>query len=1209
MPLVFRGAVLLLAGALSPPAAGQDSAPVGIFRQIAIEQGLSDSHVRAIVQDPDGFLWFATIDGLNRYDGYEIRIFAHEPGNARTLGSNFVRTLYVDRSGSLWVGTIGGGLHRYEPLTEEFIRYQHDPANPESIANNDVYSMWDDGKGALWIGTARGLDRMDLSSGRFRHLRHDPADPESLSHDEVYSIIQDRRGSIWVGTAGGVNRMVETGNRARFAHYRHDPGDPHSLSHDMVNVLYEDGEDALWVGTWGGGLDKLDRKRGSFARSVERGLLGAFIWTISGDREGRLWVGAVDGGLNLLERGSDSFRAYRHDPDEPSSLSHDHVVTVYEDREGLMWVGTGGGGVNVLDPNRKPFSTLSLGSSERVAGSSPDVRAIDEDDTGTLWVGTLGDGLYAVDEEHRTKHYRREPGNPGSLSDDVVLSIEEGAQGVLWVGTARGLNRLDRATGRVQNYDHDPSKAASLGESEVLSILEDQDSGVVFVGTAEGLEHLDLRTEKFTRHANVDGQESNPVYAIRQHGKDALWLARSLGLDRFDRRTGRFHHYRLALEEGSSQTAVWAIHEGENGRLWLGSSAGLLSFDSDTGSVKRYADPPGTRFGMVGSILQDAEGRLWLGRSRGLARFDPRTEEFRFYGSGELHLRQGFFMGAFKSRTGRLFFGAGDGLLAFDPAEIRDSSYVPPVVLTGLQVAHRTVPIGEDSVLKQSITKSEALALPSGDRVLSFEFAALSYRAPRKNRYRYRLEGFDSDWTEVDSGRRLVTYTNLPPGGYVFRVKGSNNDAIWSDEGAALRIQVLPFWWQSWWFRASGIVGAVLALFAAHRLRLRTVEKRAAELQHQVEARETAEVALRAREERNRSVLESLKSHIALLDHEGRITAANERWSTFVRADVGVDYAGFLRRAAGEGDKKAEEALSGIESVLEGKEELFDLEYPHLAPSGMLWYLMTVVPFRGQEGGAVVSFTDVTDRKRAVEEAQKRREDLAHVARVATVGELTASIAHEINQPLASIVTYANAGRRFLDGGSSASDDVRGILRAIAEQGKRAGDIILHLRELLRKGPVERTRIDVNELLQGVLALVNGDALQRGVSLSHSLAQGLPRIPGDSIELQQVMLNLLANGFEAMSPSDNGSRELLVRTWSDDRKTVEIALSDNGPPVAEETFSKMFQRFYTSKPAGLGIGLSISQTIVEAHGGTLWAERNPERGLTMRVSLPAQDST
>ncbi len=1210
MPLVLRSAVLLLAGASSPFASGQDSTPVGVFRHISIEQGLSDSHVRSIVQDHQGFLWFATADGLNRFDGYQMRIFRGEPGNPRSLGSNFVYTLFVDRSGRLWAGTLGGGLHRFDPLTEDFVRYQHDPNDSDSLADNQVHAICDDRTGALWVATSKGLDRMDASSGRFRHYRHDPRDPESLSHDDVYSVIEDRAGTLWAATyGGGLNRMVEAGGR--FVRYPHDPESPDSLANDLTRVVYEDKEGGLWVGTWGGGLNKFDPSRGSFER-YDLGLSSTRIATILEDVAGDLWVGAAGAGLSRFDRTTNSFESYRHDPAEPRGLSHDNVVSVHEDREGLLWVGTGGGGVNVLDLARKPFATVRLVSSGPAGGGLlPDVRDVLEDREGTLWIGTLGEGLYAANERgHSLHNYRNDPRNPWSLSSDVVLSIAQGSRGVLWIGTSSGLNKLDLSTGRFHRYDRDVRAPGSLNDPEVISVLEDQVAGAVWVGTSKGLSCLDPGTGKFTRYprepSGDDRSDPTEVRAILKDGKGALWLARSVGLERLDSSTGRSKYYSLGSDPGSSEIGVWAIHEGENGRLWLGTSAGLLSFDSDTGSVRQYADPPETRFGMVGSILQDGEGGLWLGRSRGVARFDPRTEEFRYYGSDELHLRQGFLMGAFKSRNGRLFFGAGDGLLAFDPSEIRDSSYVPPMVLTGLQVANRTVPIGEDSVLKQSITKTEALTLPAQDRVLSLEFAALSYRAPRKNRYRYRLEGFDSEWTEVDSGRRVVTYTNLRPGGYVFRLMGSNNDGIWNEKGATLRLQVLPFWWQNWWFRGGGLVVAALALRAAHRLRLRAVEKRAAELQREVEARETAEVALREREERNRSVLESLKSHIALLDREGRITAANERWSTFVRADVGVDYAGILRRAAGEGDKKAEEALSGIESVLEGKEELFDLEYPHPAPSGMLWYLMTVVPFRGQEGGAVVSFTDITERRRAVEEAQKRREELAHVARVATVGELTASIAHEINQPLASIVTYANAGRRFLDGGSSAPEEVRGILRAIAEQGKRAGDIILHLRELLRKGGVDRVRLDVNELIRAVLQLVHGDALAKGVSMRGSLAGELPRIPGNPIELQQVMLNLLANGFEAMSQSDEGPRELLVRTWSDGGKTIEIALTDTGPPISEETFSKMFHRFYTGKPTGLGMGLSISQSIVAAHGGTLWAERNPERGLTMRVSLPTQ---
>ncbi|MGH9388392.1 MAG: ligand-binding sensor domain-containing protein, partial [Vicinamibacteria bacterium] len=383
---------------------------------------------------------------------------------------------------------------------------------------------------------------------------------------------------------------------------------------------------------------------------------------------------------------------------------------------------------------------------------------------------------------------------------------------------------------------------------------------------------MDLRSEEFTRYHEVNGEDSDDVYAIRPDGNGALWLARSHGLDRFDPDTGEFRRYDLATEAESNDNAVWAIHRDQGGRLWLGTSTGLFSLDPEEEKVVLHTDLSGAPLGTVVSILEDDQGGFWLGRTQGLSRFDPRTSAFRHYGSGETLRRQSFSPGAFRSRTGRLFFGAGDGLTTFFPAEIKDAFYEPPVVLTGVQIANRPVPIGGESPLKRSITGARELRIHARHRVLSLEFAALSFRAPGKNRYRYRLEGFDSEWTEVDSGRRLVTYTNLPPGSYVFRVKGSNGDGVWNEEGAALRLEVLPFWWQTWWFRGGGLMMAALALFAAHRLRLRAFEKRAAELQHEVEGREKAEVALREREERNRGVLESLKSHIALLDRKGRIT-------------------------------------------------------------------------------------------------------------------------------------------------------------------------------------------------------------------------------------------------------------------------------------------------------------------------------------------------
>ncbi len=713
---------------------------------------------------------------------------------------------------------------------------------------------------------------------------------------------------------------------------------------------------------------------------------------------------------------------------------------------------------------------------------------------------------------------------------------------------------------------------------------------MVWIGTSTGLEHLDLRTDRFTRHPDPDRKEdSRLVHAIRRDEAGDLWLARSDGIDRFEPEKGQFRHYALGTEGSGSQTAVWSMHPVDAGRLWLATSDGLLFFDSETGATTRYNESFLEPVGAVGAILADDDGRLWLGRARGLSRFDPETREFRHYTASETGRRLSFNAGALASRTGRFFFGAADGLTAFSPSSIKDSTYVPPVVLTELEVANRPVPIAAGSVLSQSITETAELRLHARDRVVSFGFAALSYRAPDRNRYRYRLEGFDEEWTEVDSGRRRVTYTNLPAGDYVFRVKGSNNDGAWNDEGAALRLEVLPAWWQTSWFRWASVTVGALALFAAHRFRI---------------------AVLRARVERNRSVLESLKSHIALLDRRGRITAVNESWSGSPGQDhevgtVGDRYLEMLRRAAEEGDKPAEEALHGIESVLEGKRKLFDMEYPRPSSFGTAWYAFSVASFRGREGGAVVSYTDITARKRAEEEAQKQRAELAHVSRVATMGELTASIAHEINQPLASIVTYANAGRRFLDGGPSATEEVRSVLSAIAEQGKRAGDIVRHLRRLMKKDYIEIAPLDVNVLISAVLSVVHGDALAKRVTIQRSFAMGLPAIPGDSVQLQQVILNLMLNAFEAMASGDGGPREMIVRTWSEDRKTVQIAVVDTGPPVSEETLQKMFQRFYTSKPSGLGIGLSISQSIVEAHGGKLWAERNRDRGLTMRVSLKA----
>jgi PAS domain S-box-containing protein len=1210
--VIGRGSAGLIPVGLFVSVMAWAETPPPSFRQLSIPDGLSDGHVRTIVQDGRGFLWFGTIDGLNRYDGYQLRVFRHESDNARSLASNFVRALYVDRSGTLWVGTVGGGLDRFEPLTEDFVHYRDDPKDPESLGADDVHSIAQDRSGALWIATSRGLDRMDPSTGRFRHYRHDAGNPESLSHDDVYAVLEDARGALWVGTnGGGLDRGVLGSEPLRFVHYRHDPGDEDSVSSDLVQVLHEAKSGALWIGTWGGGLNRLLPGRDAFERYQSPGLPSPNVWTIREDRGGTLWVGTGGGGLVHLDPSGEIREVYRNDPAVPSSLAHDNVTSVYEDREGLLWIGTGGSGVSVLDRARKPFDPLPFSSSNRPAGGFRDVRAIHEDHEGNLWIGTGGQGLFGVPPEGGPpRNYRYRPGDRGSLSNDIVLSIAEDSRGVLWIGTMGGLNELDVARERFRRYHHDTADDSSVSDDLIATLLADPDTGSIWVGTSTGLNRLDPRKGTFQHYPREEEDGSiapqGGMLILLKDATGGLWLDESPGLFRFDPTTGRFRGYRLGSETTASGTPVYAARQDERGRLWLAAASGLLSLDPESGEVTRFGgDDPSTPLAALTAILEDDEGRFWLASTQGLYRFDPRTKRFRRYDLEEIGLRQALSQGACRSRTGRFYFGGADGLVTFDPSKIEDVAFAPPVVLTRLELANRAVPIGPESVLKQSITETARLTLGPRDRIFSLEFAALSYRAPFRNRYRYRLEGFDRDWTEVDGRRRLATYTNLAPGHYVFRVSGSNNDGFWSETGATLAIDVLPSWWQTGWFIGSTVLVGTLLVFGAQRLQVRSLVRRARELAREVESRLRTEAALREQEETNRGVLESLKSAIALLDGEGRITTVNESWkSLFPEGLVGADYVAVLRETIDSGAERAAEVATGIQSVLEGRTASWEVEIPSRTSSGTRWYSVVVSPFRGARRGAVVSFSDIESRKHAEEEARQHRDELAHIARVETVGELTSSIAHEINQPLASIVTNANAGRRFLDR-EAPTAEVREVLSEIAAQGKRASDIIRGLRDMVRKGHVHRDVLHPNDLIRAVAKLLDGEAVARRISVKLALTGGLPDVMGDRIQLQQVVLNLMKNAFDAVSHEAPDLREVKIRSWSDDRLTVETAFSDTGPPVPEETFEKMFARFYTTKARGLGIGLSLSRSIIEAHGGRLWAEASRERRVTFRVSLPA----
>jgi ligand-binding sensor domain-containing protein/signal transduction histidine kinase len=868
IPLILYVAAVALILVAAPRANGRDGAGDAAqtvlpqlprqhlrFDHLSLDQGLASPIVWDVLQDHQGFVWFATFDGLQRYDGYHLKTYQPQPGDLTSLSGSQLRVLYEDRDHVLWAGTWNNGLNRYDRQTDQFTRYQHDPADPSSLGGNAVRAILEDRAGNLWIGTDGGLCRFDRATQRVVRYQHDPANEQSLAHNDVYALYEDQAGVLWIGTFGGGLDRFEPAT-GRFTHYRHDPADPASLSTDQVYTpITEDQAGNLWIGTWEGGLERLDRSTGRFTHyrhdpDDPTSLSADTIAAIYPDAAGELWVGTWGGGLNRFDPSSGGFMRYQPDPLDPASLSHERVVAIAEDRSGMLWLGTEGGGISRLDRYKQQFTHYQNHPTDPTSLSTKDVYAIVEDRAGYWWIGTLGGGLNRLDRQTgQFVHYRHDPDDPTSLSDDRLLTVYEDRAGSLWIGTAGGLDRLDRQTGRFIHYRNDPADPNSLSSNQVNVISEDREGGL-WIGTLNGLNRLDRQTGRFTRYQhNPDDPASLSAFPVRTIVEDRagnLWIGtRGGGLNRFDRETGTFAHERQdqADPHSLSSNAVLAIHEDRAGSLWIGTEGGGLNrFDPLTQQVVAiYRRQDGLPSDTITAILEDDRGNLWLSTSHGLALFDPATHQARTYDASDGNPITLFQFGAaHRSRAGELIFGGIDGFIAFDPAQLRDDPSVPPIALTDFQLANKPVPIGAGSPLPQAINELPELTLSYQDRVISIEFAALSYRASTRNRYRYTLEGFDGEWIEVDSSRRFVTYTNLNPGAYVFRVTGSNGDGAWNDAGRSLPIVITPPWWLTTWFRSLVALSLISAGVGGYQWRVRTLAARNRQLAALVSERTSA---------------------------------------------------------------------------------------------------------------------------------------------------------------------------------------------------------------------------------------------------------------------------------------------------------------------------------------------------------------------------------
>lgn len=804
------------------------------FENISLQQGLSQSVVECIVQDYIGFMWFGTQDGLNKFDGYKFTIYKNDQDDSGSVSNNFIRCLFEDSRKNLWIGT-GNGLSRYNRVKDEFINYKHDPKDAGSLSNNDIRAINEDSDGDLWIGTyGGGLEKYNFEKDTFEHNKVEVRDTDFKRSNRVNCIFEDSRKQLWIGTWGGGVFLFEKKKNQFIPFNLTDSG---SLGVRQINCITESADGKIII-CCNHGVFFVNPSNGKHQHylndnSNNNSISDDFVSCAYSDKNNNLWIGTREGGLNLLDTKSSQYRYYKNESDNPFSISNNSIMTIYEDRSGILWIGTFGGGINKVNSQSKKIRHYYFQDGKDNCVSSNKIYSFDEDEDGNIWIGTWDCGLNKFSNTtNEFLHFLHDPENENTISQNTVNAIAHDKKGNIWVATSGGgLNVLEKNSGNFRKFVQDNS-GNSVSNNTIFSLKTDK-YGDLWIGTAAGLDKFEIEKKKFTNYSQLlTGNASGPlrIRTIHIGNDDTIWLGvDNGGLISFKQSESKFTVYKNIPGDSASLSSnyVLSIYEDSKGVLWIGTlDAGLNKFLKDEKKFKRYSTRNGLPNNSINGILEDHNGNLWISTNNGITKFDPMNETFRNYDVSDGFQSNEFNPGAcIKLENGEFIFGGINGYNVFKASEITDNKLSPPVVISDFQIFNKSVDVySDDSPIHKHISLEKNISLTHRESVFSFEIVALDFNSPMKNQYAYKMEGFDKDW--VYSGtRRFVTYTNLNPGEYVFRIKGSNNDLVWNNEGTSIKISITPPFWKTGWFKLIGVAAAVSAGSAIYRSKLSKIEK------------------------------------------------------------------------------------------------------------------------------------------------------------------------------------------------------------------------------------------------------------------------------------------------------------------------------------------------------------------------------------------------
>ena len=776
------------------------------FNQISIEEGLSQSTVVATAQDADGFIWIGTRDGLNKYDSRKFVVYKHDPEDKNSLSANSIYCLLTDSKGTLWVGT-GNGLNVYSPAKDNFKRIYHH-SDDQSITSNSITCLFEDRDKNIWIGTRQGLNVLvSGDSLQFHRFLHSDDNENSLVHNYVRCIYQDRQGDLWIGTANGISKLAYNHPED----YQFTSFTPRSLGFahqldNLINAFSEDHNGSLLIGTEKEGIQLLDQSTGkayAWEYSQKTDINTESVRVIQKDEWNNYWIGTVDG-LHIIHPKEGSFVKLNNQPNDPTSLSDNSILSLFVDKSGTFWIGTFYGGINTYNPLSKQFHTFTV--NEKGPGSRFKVASqLVKNAAGDIWLATDGNGLFFKDaSDNKVKHYKNIPDDPGSLNYDKIkcLLLEEGKG--LWVGTLKGLSFLDFATHQFVRYPRKARSGRLLYDDKIYDLLKDQQGRLWIASYNAGLCYLDAPANHFVPYIPSDPTPialKNPTYLF-EDSKQNVWVGSGSGLHILYRNEKKLKPFEID-QAGSAilnSSFILCIKESSTGVIWVGTRGkGLFMINPEADQLKNIMENHGLSGNTIFGMLEDDSDHVWVSTENGLSRMNPENFAISVYDKSDgLACKEFSFNSSHRDDDGYMYFGGYNGLVVFHPDSIRANKRVPPLAFTKISLFNKGVQIGaQNGLLQQSINKTDHLTFHHNQNVFSIEFAALNFINPEKNQYAYKLKGFEDEWNYVKEP--IATYMNLNRGNYTLLIKGSNNDGLWNDTPLAISITVLPPPWKSWW--------------------------------------------------------------------------------------------------------------------------------------------------------------------------------------------------------------------------------------------------------------------------------------------------------------------------------------------------------------------------------------------------------------------------